>query len=288
MSARGLKATRGAVSLLLVASQFVAAGAQAEGKVSADTCFESFERTQEARKADLLVEARQAAQLCRHTDCPEEIRSACFEWEGELAADVPSIVIAVREADGTDATGYTVELDGVLREDGLSGTAITLDPGPHEVRFLGPSGREETRELVIAKGEQNRPVVLSLRAEPQGKDEASSRWTPVVITSGIVGLVGAGVATFATIRALNIKSTLETTCKPNCSDEQVSEVNPYLTTADVGLVVAAVGLTTAVGFFIWGAPSAEDAAATSSATAGMRFDVGPTEGGAFGSLRGSF
>jgi len=212
-------------------------------RAALNACFDHFEQTQVARREGRYIEAADHASKCRATFCPQEIISACSAWNIELARDLPSAVFSVRTESGADAEGYQVEIDGRMEEAALSGYPVALDPGEHQIRFVGPSDFSQDVRLVMSVGEKNRSV--SLRLSDPGPDGTGdpSRVTPWVVVPAALGVAGLGVALFGAIRAADIKSGLDA-CAGSCTPGQGQGAHDYLTVADLGLLVGSLSLAT--------------------------------------------
>lgn len=282
-----------------VAPSNVLAQTEQSESIDESACFDAYENTQVLRKRGRLLEARQAAHTCQSDACPQELAQTCLQWEQELRGQIPSVIFAVRGPGGRDVTGASVAVDGQQLQEGLSGVPIELNPGRHEVLFSMPDGWQEQVELVVSPGEQNRPVTVVMqptsRNEPPVTAPKPSRFTPIVITSASVGIAGFAAATAAAIGALSAKSELEACASEGtCNQAQVDRAKTWLLAGDIGLIVGGVGLTTALGFYIWGAPKSDrtqtgrNSTQQASSDAQVRIGLAPRWGGVMGGVEGTF
>jgi len=140
----------------------------ASGVAQADTtvCIGASERGQELRSDGRLVAAKVNFLACADDTCPGAVKKDCAKALEELAPIIPSVVLAVREADGTDAdpSKLKVSIDGVPEPDTLGGRAVQIDPGAHHLRIDTPRGPLKL-DFVAREGELRRPLTLQLPAQ---------------------------------------------------------------------------------------------------------------------------
>jgi hypothetical protein len=253
-----------------------------QSKGEAEKCFTAYEQTQVKLKEGRFTEAREIATTCSE-GCPDEINEQCRGWVRQAEREVPTVLLFARFEDGKDAPGVSVEVDGkssALRQE------IALDPGDHTIVFRGQDGWEETLDVTVYQGEKRRPIKATVpqKEEPPVVVEERPRtgkgarnWA---IVSFSVGAVGIGVASAATIIALNRKSDLEQ-CAPGCDPADVDRTKRTLLIADVGAVVGAVGVVSGVAILLFRNPKE-----TRSPRA--RIELRPLARGAAASLSGSF
>lgn len=183
------------------------------GEPAAAPCVGEFDAAQAQREEGKLLAARESLVACAQASCPDIIEAKCNEWLTELDKEIPSIVVSV-EPPPDQIAGIQVAVDGNLVEGGLNGRPVSLDPGPHDVRVTFPDGKVETQKVIVAQGEQNRKVVISLAvpqpdpvpgAVPPGPrpitPEPTGGISPLVwvgfgvaVVGGIVGGITGGVA----------------------------------------------------------------------------------------------
>src|SRR5438128_2056749 len=77
-------------------------------------CKQAAERAQMYRNEGKLLSARDELHQCVLPACPAVVRSYCTRWFEELEADLPTIVLKVRDGEGNDLSDATVSIDGQL------------------------------------------------------------------------------------------------------------------------------------------------------------------------------
>ncbi|HLM71984.1 MAG TPA: hypothetical protein VK459_04825, partial [Polyangiaceae bacterium] len=77
--------TRRAAAAIAVALGLAAAPASARAD---DACIGAYERTQIARKAGRLVDARAEAMACSQPACPAGMVTECAQWRGEIEREI--------------------------------------------------------------------------------------------------------------------------------------------------------------------------------------------------------
>ncbi|HEY6459337.1 MAG TPA: hypothetical protein VIY73_04275, partial [Polyangiaceae bacterium] len=102
--------------------------------------------------------------------CPEAIRTDCTRWVAEVDASLPSVVFDAVWADGRDAAGLTVLVDGKPVTGAERGRAVSLDPGEHTFRLEVPGAAPVEMRNLIREGEHNR--ILHVTFVPLGETGA--------------------------------------------------------------------------------------------------------------------
>jgi len=221
-----------------VASLTLAAPARAEPPESKSACLASYEAAQRLRLQKKLGAAHAELLVCSGSDCPAVLRRDCAGWLGEVDAALPSIVVAA-EADGRDVADVRVLVDGESVAETLDGTAISVDPGRHELRFEREGRAPVTQSLLIREGEKNRSVSVDFGSEaPPPRDEHSL--IPVYGLTAL-GVIGLGSFTFFGLRSHAKKQDLES-CKGHCPVDDVDAVKRDQIVADVSLGLGLVAL----------------------------------------------
>lgn len=253
--------------------------AQTDG--AEELCFRAYEETQVQLKAGHFSKALKLAGQCS-SGCPQEITEQCQVWERQADRDAPSVLLFARFEDGKDAPGITVEVDG--KESRLQ-EELLLDPGQHTIVFRRADGWEDTLDVTIYRGEKRRPIKSNVPVETKGtsspppvKSHAKRNWAIVAFS---VGAVGIGVASAATLIALDQKATLNQCAKEGCDPADVERAKSTLLIADIGAAVGAVGVISGVAILLWGNP-----AETKSKTATL--SLAPLVGGGAGVFAGRF
>ncbi len=220
-------------------------------RVTREVCIKSHELSQELRLDDKFVEARRELLLCADAQCPAALRIDCTRWLDELETLTPSVLFAARSERG-DESDVEVWVDEQRVWERLSGRALELNPGPHQLRFR-MAGRAERRQFVLLReGERGRVVTADFtpaaKATPTEAAMAPIRMTrptpPLVYWLGGLSLASlAGAAYFGT-EALLERNSARDECSPVCDKSRMSGIRADALTADLlgglGLGSAAV------------------------------------------------
>ncbi|MBI4704060.1 MAG: carboxypeptidase regulatory-like domain-containing protein [Deltaproteobacteria bacterium] len=213
------------------------------------SCAAHFVQAQKLKNESRLREARDHALDCAGRDCPTkvaEIAEKCAKLLQEINAELPSVVITVRDETGNDIPGVRVTVDGVAAP---TGRPIDLDPGKHTVRVEHEGSRPMERVLEAVPGEQRRKVSFETRsssitpaspppshdgetappAEPRSvatQDAADGGGQRVVAyVLGAAGLVGLGIGTGFLVDHFSKNSEIDDVCQ----DDRVKCVNDQTT-----------------------------------------------------------
>jgi hypothetical protein len=224
------------VILALVSTAATAKTANARDP-SVEACAIASESGQRAAATGQLAEARAQFLVCAQA-CPATIRRDCEQRLSQTEADLPSIIISLRDAGGHDVTIANVTIDGRAAPRALAGEALTLDPGPHTLRVeLGKDVVVES--LVLRAGEKARPVELRVGAP----------LVPSRVSWAVYPLAGIGIAGVAAFTALAIagQSTYES-CLQGCDSSRRSglEAERVVAWAALGGGIASLAAATAV------------------------------------------
>lgn len=258
---------RGLASLsahMLTAVALLAAPAVATAAPSKRACVAAYEETQIAMRRSRLLHARDALQTCLDEACPSMLRSDCAGWLKEVEARTPSVVIECTSG-GSPVTGARLFVDGELRPGGIDGKAMELEPGTHSFRVETSAAAPVTVEAVVREGEKLKvvrveiPSAATKTAAPSSTRETTAPGAPrkethgpvpwtVYAAAGVGAAAAAGFGFFA-LSGSEMKSDLEP-CKPDCSEERISEVRTRFIVADVLLGVTTLAIGTAAYLFL--------------------------------------
>lgn len=258
-------------SALTFATLIAIAVLGAEGAARADvpkTCAAASERAQSRRIEGKLVAARAELLTCAKAECPAVVRQDCEAWLKEVDQSLPSIVVGARTADGKDVLEARVLLDGALASDALTGKAVPLDPGVHELRVEHPGDTPVVERVVVREGEKNRLITVVFGAPapakrespvperppppPDGVKEANHRPIPaaayVTAGVGVAALIAAGVfGGLANARYDELEDTCGRT--RSCPKDAIDDVKTRAVTADIALGVGVVAIAAAAVIF---------------------------------------
>lgn len=239
-------------------------------------CAQKYEDGQRLRKAKQLLSATDALIACAQPDCPPAVVRDCARWLNEVRAETPSVVFAARDESGRDLQDLTVHHGERQIAGRIDGTAVHLNPGPHELRFRASDGRSVTISVVIRQGEKNRLIDVVLPrpagdraakpAEPSRSPKLSSTKEPRGPSSEFVdplpiALAGAGVVALGSFAyfgwtARSDVNEMNDRCSPRCPESEVDSARTRALVADISLGVGVIALTGAAALtWVWPASS---------------------------------
>ena len=233
--------------------------ARADGRADEkQACASAAEEAEQLRIDAHLLAARERLLQCSRPACPAAVRSDCAQWMTEVAAAMPTVVFAARDAGGRDLLGARVSIDGVFLEHGLDGKAVEVDPGVHTFRFESDgAARQET--VLIREGEKNRAITTTLdtgAVAPTAPARTSSSVPPAPASVrpsswtwafGGVGLLAVGIGAYLELSVNADASELRSTCGHSCSHAQVDPLlfrQQVLGPVAFGVGALALGLAT--------------------------------------------
>jgi hypothetical protein len=226
--------------------------------------------------------------------------------------ELPSIILSVTGL-AAGADGVTLKVDGRPVADPLSGKAISLDPGQHQL-VLERAGAEPVRRTLLAQqGVQNRMVEIRVGADALGAaptevtfdaDAAAPSTSPLrslAFVSWGVGAVGFGA--FAVLGTLaradedrfreDCASVAPTTdllgpgiCLQSTADRRKAKYEREEVLADIGLVAGIAGAAAGTVLFVLSSSSGDTAGKGNKSAA--RLELSPLPGGAWAGLSGAF
>ncbi len=144
-------------------------------------------------------QARDLLRKCTVDTCPRLVRSDCVERINALDRVQPTIVFDVKDGSGADIVNVTVTVDGAPLLDRLSGVAVPIDPGEHEVVLTVPGDAPVKRKIVIKEGEKDRRERVVIGSPPLPLVVAAAPLPVGLGTAKVLGLVSGGVGVGAII-----------------------------------------------------------------------------------------
>lgn len=212
-----------------------------------DACMTAFEATQELRKSGKLIEAHEQALSCGQGSCPDVIGKKCREWVTEIDAITPSVVVVVKDREGSDSQEATLQIDGEAHT--LDGRAIKLNPGTHVFVAQLPGEDPLREEILIGEGDANRRIELSYA--PEGAPDPTPDGSDVAAEEGgihVLVWVGLGVAVAGAVAggitgglALAGGSTIDENCNDKlCPESEREDYDRSLLLAHISTVSFAV------------------------------------------------
>jgi hypothetical protein len=226
---------------------------------------------------------------------------------------VVSVVGLEPDSSGTASSpAVSLKIDGREVPEPLSGKAINLDPGKHQLVLERPGAEPITRTILAQQGVQNRSVEIRLANAALGSDGSSSVGLDSVSSSSSpmrtgayvawgVGAIGLGAFAVLGTLARTDKDRFEEECANQTSipanvkpgvcldttlDDRRSTYEREEVMADVGLLTGIIGAATGTVLFILSKDSS--APEKSEDSASLKLDVSPTLGGAWAGVRGAF
>jgi hypothetical protein len=280
MAGRRRGGTCGFAFAVAAALAIQAAPARADDQ---QACDNSYVQAQRLRKAGKLRAAHEQLLLCARTTCPSFVTKDCTQWLTEVEKQTPSIVVTGHDAQGQPITQVTVWMDDEKLADQLDGRGISVDPGPHKMRY-DYQGASVTKDVVVAEGTRDQPLSADFKpAEPQpqaqAQDQSQSsssifhRIPTATYVLGGVAVVGLIFFTYFGLTDLSDQS-----CKPNCTQDQADSVHTNAHLADISLLVGLLAGGGAAYFYFTKKPEPTPTGGTPSST--MWLGARPELGGA--------
>lgn len=251
-----------------------------EGEISPDApqvsveeanhqCLSSHRQGQQLERSGLLLSAAQAYRDCLRPHCSPVLREDCGARHMSVKADTPTVILAVQHQ-GEDLADIAVYDGDVLLQDGLSGVAVPLDPGPHTLRFVAPDFTPYSHSFVARVGEKNRVIVVVLSPNEDDAERPSppsslaqpaplAQPTPLAVRPSPVatprpvwgpweyGLFSTGAALGAGgivlgVLALSDYRAAQSECAPTCSDQRLNGLRAKVYAADTMFALSATAV----------------------------------------------
>lgn len=242
---------RGLGSLAMLAAIASCTSTVAAEPLDKKACIKAFDDAQDLRKDGKLTHARERLLACADPACPKLVRADCLKGAESIDAEIPTVVVKVVRG-GSDVADATLTVDGKVAV--VDGKPLALDPGPHTL--VAKAGTETaTEKVVLATGEKNRVVTVSLPAVVAQKTVTKADEAPRIVPASrpVWPWISLGVSVVAlggfTVLGLTARAdyrALEARCAPACTDDEVSPVRRRFLLADVALGVSAVALGVAI------------------------------------------
>lgn len=278
----------------VVAPLATTAPARADDKAE---CIAASEKAQSLRDDKRFSQTRELLLSCAREVCPAVIKKDCAEQLADLEKKIPSVVLGAKDHSGHDIVAVKVAIDGKPAAESLDGKAIQLDPGVHTFRFETAGEDPVEQKVVVAEGEQSRPVTVTFGQPDGGGGGETKRGAPIAgIVVGGVGLIaGAVLAPIFWSMGLSQKKTDESPggCAPagggtGCSDDEISSIRTKLVIGDimmgVGIVGIAVGAVLIITHYTGGKSTTGQALAPTRTAFQPHVGASPTRGGGFATV----
>lgn len=229
-------------------------------------CLGAAERGQRARAIGKLRQAREEFLACGSESCPGLVRRDCTQWQVEIVALLPNLVLGAKDSTGRDLVDVSVSVDGEALVKSLDGKSVTVDPGPHTFKFETAGAKAVSSTAVIREGEKTRVIAVVFddmagpaagSASPTAAGGGHTIYPWLVVGAGVAA-VGVGAVLIATAPSLppNCDSSSVTCSKlVGESDADLATDKDRARSHDVrpieGLTVGAIGLAVVVGGLLW-------------------------------------
>jgi hypothetical protein len=230
----------------------------------AERCASASEHAQQLRRRAQLRAARDELLICARPICPKIVITDCEKWLSEVDEALPTVIIAARDSSGHDLTEVKVLIDGNERLTRLDGKPLTIDPGPHSLRYELSGAPPVEDRIVVSEAEKNRVLQVKFTTstsspappsasrprspaqKPEPEPESQSRAPAYVV--GTIGIVSLGVFGYFAVRG----ESAYRDCKSSgtCSKKDVDAIETKRNIAWVSLGVGTVALGVATYLLI--------------------------------------
>ncbi|AKU97306.1 hypothetical protein AKJ09_03970 [Labilithrix luteola] len=189
------------LALFSIASVSTLATPRTAHAANVQACLAASEKGQRARAAGKLREAREQFLVCGAEGCPSVVRHDCTQWQTDLQASIPTVVLGAKDRGNRDLVDVTVSVDDQVLVNKLDGKAVNVDPGAHTFKFEHPTYPTVTQQAVIKEGEKSRNITVTFEGGEPEVTKVENPSQPAVVREHTVlpwVVVGVGVAALAT------------------------------------------------------------------------------------------
>jgi len=230
-------------------------------------CLAASEEALSLRHGEQLTAARQRLLVCSSSSCPRDVRTECLRVLDEVVAVLPTLVFDVKSDQGDDLAGVQVTMDGAPIAQGTEGTALTVDPGPHQFTFQLRGRVPLEKSIVVHEGDKARHESIVLTAagdtgavappEPAAPADAGNTASPrrtIAIAVGAVGALGLIVGGVSAAVASSEWSDAKRDCGAGCAagspaQGERSTALAWAGASTAGFIVGGLGV--AAGGILW-------------------------------------
>jgi hypothetical protein len=232
---------------------------------AAAACSEAHAEGQRAERRGELRSARARYGQCTAFECPAAVRRDCDELRVRVEQSIPSVIIRTKGAQ-SGSVAARVWVDDVLIPAAKTGLAIDVDPGPHRIRVEAEGFLRQEQSIVVVAAEKDRVVDIQLApiAAAGSRPVPHAPPSPWPYVLGGVGLVGVGLFVGIAVDAGARYDTLDHSCAPRCSPDEVDGIRRSYVIADVALAVGGTALVASAVWLIARALSRDLPSATAS------------------------
>ena len=248
MSARSL-------TLALAVVSFAGSAEGAPRKSNARTqCLAAHEDAQSLRTQKKPHAAHDKYVACAKAECPSVVRKECAQQVVDVDKEAPTVAFEARDLQGVDTSSVTVAVDGAVVAERLTGAAVDVEPGEHDFKFESPDGKTLNVHLLVLEGEKNRKVLgdfstLAPKVGPPPPPPGEPKKAAVPVASFVLGgvaVVALGSWGYFGLTGKSNEHSLNTTCGPHCTDDEIHPVKTSYLAADISLVIAIAAAAGAV------------------------------------------
>jgi hypothetical protein len=143
----------------------------------------AFKAGQRAEQVGKLLEARDLLLTCATATCGG-LGKECAEEATELDSEIPTIIAVASDESGKPLVDVQVKMDGAPLTSRLDGLSVSVDPGLHEFSFATDSGGFASEKVMIAQGQRNRAITVSLRTPARAAKTQVAVSTPELPKAG--------------------------------------------------------------------------------------------------------
>lgn len=261
-------ARRCALLIGMVAVFSVSAQARAADKA---LCASAYEEAQRQRSGGTLLVARAQLLTCQE-HCPAALVADCNRWKEEVEALIPRVRVTAIGPDGRPTTAVRVTEAGVLIASNIEGL-LELDPGAHDLTFEFADEDPVHKVIKLSPGRKVVTVQISFATEGVPREPANasparpppkSEIPPASVVLGVVGLAGLAAGGVLGLVGHQKRAELADTCKPNCTEEDVSPIRTLWVVGGVSAAIGAVALGGAL--VIWQSEGSHEVAVSAAPT----------------------
>jgi len=260
-------------------------------------CAADHSQAQSLKLDGKLIAAKERLVACSAEECPAVLRKECSEMLPEIDRAIPSIVIVARTPAGDETSAVKVSIDGAPVLDRIDGKSLAIDPGVRKLRLEIAGARPIERDLMVREGDKARVVEFrfeSTAPAAPASSAAASTFAPAAppprrpIPAVVYALGGAGIAAVGAFAVFALSGRSQENelrdrgCEPYCPKSETDEVKQKYLIGDIFLAAGLVSAGAATWLYLK-RPEVKD-----ESSSALRWTVGPTRGGAFTGLSGSF
>lgn len=233
-------------------------------EISKEQCVIAHRQVQQAQREGKLLQAREFARVCTDAACPALLVEDCMGWLNGLNQHTPSVIFEVR-VDGQPNDTAIITADNELVSQWARGESLMMDPGEHQFRVELAPYEPLVMKVLLTEGMRFRLIHAEFRSKvastsPAGlaplapsptSSNGETRPTPFVVYP-LLGVGALGIAGFAAFASIGWakESSLDRSCRPNCTDGDLKALRTSYLVGDISLGVGAAALITAGAYYL--------------------------------------